>query len=312
MKLALIAVAALLAAACSSDDEKASLDAYSRAFAASIEADQDDEKVKVTSDEALCIGVAVAAEIGLAQLQEEGTPDEIQNRPDNDLAMFALSDARALEIADEYMACIPDFVQQFARLQSAGEVADCVAQRITVDDLRRPTASLIQGDQPGDDEFRAVSVAIEECRALNPDIDAYVDAIAASTLDSASASLGITESEAWCFAENMVSVVGAERLAAVGDPAAFVRSTTVDLSPVGLSEDDLKRVAAGYFDCSDNVAAEFRSLFLTGTGLSGEQLDCVDQLITDEILVAIIAASLGDLAPESAVEGLDTRLEECN
>lgn len=309
-----VAISILLAACSGSGDDGASMDDYSQAFAASVRADQSEDSVQVTTDEALCIGVAVADEIGLERLREEGTPDEIEKRTEDDLSMFDLSAARALEIADSYIGCIPDYVDQFAgSLDTDETVADCVADELDVDDLRRPTAAAINGDELSDADLQFLFDALGRCDtsdASDADLSGYVDAVAAATLADG-ATLGITADEARCFAQDVVTVVGSARLLEAGDPDQFVAVTQDGLTLVGLSDGEIETIAASYFDCSPTAALEFRQLFLEGTGLVGEQRDCVDRLVSDEVLVAIVAASLAGRPGESALEGLESEFDAC-
>ncbi len=300
---------ALAGAACGGESGP-TLDDYASAFAASVLADQNEDSVQLDETEAQCIGVAAAAEIGLDRLQEVGTPAEIEEKTVDDLSIFDLSDARALEIADDYIGCIPDIVDQFARSLDIGDAADCVAETVTAEDLRPATAAAIRGDDPADGDLAFLFDALEDCE-LPADLQSYVDAIAASIAADAGATLGITDDEAVCFAENAVAVIGEQRLAAVGDAEAFTEATEKDLAAVDLSMTELQTIASGYFDCSPTTAVNFRKLFLEGTGLEGEQLDCIDGVLTDQILLDIIAASLGGLDPESGLGTFEEDVAAC-
>lgn len=307
--LSLIAAIALFASACSSrGDDGPVLDDYAAAIAETIEASSDD--VQVDGSEALCIGVAVAGEIGLERLRETGTPEEVAALTEDDLSAFDLSDAQAIEIADAYLSCIPEYVERFVEALDVGEARECVVDAIDVDDLRTPTASAIQGDEAADEEIAFLYEALGACEGTE-DLEPYVEAIARSVHDDANEALGISTDEARCFAENLVAVVGADRLTAFGGPDELVETTAVNLSPLDLSMAELQTIASGYFDCSPTVASQFRVLFLEGTGLPDEQRACVDRLISDDILIDIIAASLGGLPPESAVDGLEAQFESC-
>lgn len=307
--LPVVLAAALTGAACGGDAGP-TIDDYADAFAASIRADQDEDTVQVDEAEALCIGTATAGTIGLERLEETGTPAEIEEQTVEDLSIFDLSEVTALEIADDYITCVPDFTEQFIAFLDVGDATDCVADAITTDDLRPAMAAAVNGDEPTDDDMAFVSEALGECE-VPAGLQTYVDAIAASIQADAGPSLGMTEDAAICFAENAVAVIGEQRLAAVGDAEEFTAATEQDLAIVDLSMSELQTIAAGYFDCSPTTAENFRQLFLDGTALQGEQLACVDDALTDQILVDIIASSLGGLDPERGLGAFQEDLAAC-
>ena len=127
---------ALALAACGDDGD--GLAEYSAAFAAAIQADDDDEAgaLQTTDAEAACIGDRTAEVIGEERLEEVGTPEEVEEIAVDDLSAFDLSEAQAIDVFEGVVDCVEDIEQQFIdsfELDDA-EVASCLEDAIDDDD----------------------------------------------------------------------------------------------------------------------------------------------------------------------------------
>lgn len=314
MTIGLVAVLALLFGACggSSGDD---LDAYADALAAGVQADDSDGSVEVSDDEADCIGSAAAKVIGLDALKEIGTPDEVTEASTEDLSAFSLSDGAALDIATQYVGCIPNIVEQFADMVSEGDddVAECLNEDIDTDMLVPSFQAVIQtGEQSDETIDEALVEVITACFVTAGDLpvdetddtddtddtsdagfDDYAAALAAQIIATDGVEVGITDTQADCIAEEMLNTIGEERVTAIGSPDEFVAATQQNLAVLDLEPGELRTIAQGYLTCSPESAVGFREIFTESAGATGTQATCINDLLTEELIVEILTETFG-------------------
>ncbi len=164
MRITVITViAALVGLTACGGDGGSDLGQYRDAIAAGVQADEGDDSLQTTDDEAQCIGDGTADVIGVDALEEAGTPEEVTELTQDDLAAFDLDDEQATEVAQITFDCVDDIVDQFiASFASGSEETDtCLAEELGEDDLVPLLAKSLQGAEADDPESVALVQDLE-------------------------------------------------------------------------------------------------------------------------------------------------------
>lgn len=156
-------------------------------------------------------------------------------------------------------------------------------------------------DEPDDDPPEATGDEAE-----------YVDAMTESMLSDGE--FPASEDEARCISTNTVQVIGVDRFEEAGISPADIRDsdsgdpegigTDMDLSDVGLSEDEANQIYDGFGDCG----LDFRELMFEQMRADGditpEIEECVDQVLTDDAVRTLMVTGMmeGDDAIETSSE----------
>lgn len=310
----LLLVGLLGLAACGGDDGPG-LDEYADALAAAILADDDDNSLETTEDEAQCIGDATAPIIGLERLEETGTPEEVEELAEDDLEDFDLSDAQSIDVASATFDCVDSMVDQLIEdLETGSDEADeCLADALDESDLVPLLAKSLLGEELSDGDAGPLTETLIGCAPGGEPGSAderaqYENALAELILDDGSE---VTETEAACIAAGSIDVVGRDRIVALGSPDEFVDATTDDLSALGLSDDELLGIARSYFDCAPSTVDLVRDGFVAGTELTGAAADCLAGLIGEPEAQQVLALSLSGEERPALIQDLQTHVQTC-
>jgi hypothetical protein len=148
----------------------------------------------------------------------------------------------------------------------------------------------------GDDDDNgapATSGATSNGTAPAADAQAYVDGMIEAFDNADPGELQIDREQAQCLAPKWVDTIGADRLAAAGiEPQDFAEEGNVDLTTVGLAEDDGNAMYDAMAECDIDVRTLFMGSLTTGASLSEEDIQCVDDAIDDDLLRRIMVTVL--------------------
>ena len=104
---------------------------------------------------------------------------------------------------------------------------------------------------------------------------------------------GLNDSERRCVAEAMVDALGVDELAAVATPDEVREGEDFDPGAEGIEVDE--RMAGDFYDGLDSCI-DVRQLFLesvgAGDGMAEEDLECLDQAVSDDLLRQVTIMSL--------------------
>jgi hypothetical protein len=128
--------------------------------------------------------------------------------------------------------------------------------------------------------------------AGSADAQAYVDAMIESFDNADPDELQIDREQAQCLAPKWVDAIGADRLAAAGiQPRDFGAEGDVDLSEVGLSEDDGGAMYDAFGECDIDVKTLFVESFSAERDVSEEDKDCLSDAMSDDLLRRIMVTT---------------------
>lgn len=149
--VALTAVALALSAC---GDGGSDVRPYAEAIADGVQADEGDDSLQTSDDEARCIGDGTVEVIGLDVLEEAGTPEEVTELAQDDLSAFELDDDQATEIARITYECVDDMLGQFIEsFETESVEADaCLAESIGETQIVPLLARSLQGADLSDPE----------------------------------------------------------------------------------------------------------------------------------------------------------------
>jgi hypothetical protein len=120
----------------------------------------------------------------------------------------------------------------------------------------------------------------------------YVDAMIESFDNAPPDELQIDREQARCLAPRWVEAIGAERLQAAGiEPRDFADQGDVDLTEVGLSEDDGNAMYDAFGECDIDVKRVFVESFSTDRDVSDEDKDCLADAMSDDLLRRIMVTT---------------------
>jgi hypothetical protein len=129
--------------------------------------------------------------------------------------------------------------------------------------------------------------------AASADAQAYVDAMIESFDNADPDELQIDREQAQCLAPRWVEVMGPDRLAEAGiQPEDFAAEGDVDLSAVGLTEDDGNELYDAFAACDIDVKTLFVDGFTSGRGISAEDRECFADALDDDLLRRIMVTTL--------------------
>lgn len=230
----LLALTLLGAAACGDDggDDELTTEeqAYADAWARSLTDEEDG--FSVSDEDADCMAAALMAEVGAGPFEEAGVePADIgdgeQGEGDDDspgelLGAGVITEAQADAILDVWEGC----TDLGATLAAAAvgefdldeEAEACVADGLREDDLAREglkPSFTSDDDEPPSEVLTAMVELIDECAGEADGGDGssvIVDGIASSLAADGT----LTEEQAQCVAQEMVDVIGLERLMELG------------------------------------------------------------------------------------------------
>ncbi len=124
------------------------------------------------------------------------------------------------------------------------------------------------------------------------DAQAYVDAMIESFDNSDPEELQINREQAQCLAPRWVEAIGADRLAAAGiEPRDFAAEGDVDLTEVGLSDEDGNAMYDAFGECDIDVKTVFVESFSAERDVSDEDKDCLTDAMSDDLLRRIMVTT---------------------
>jgi hypothetical protein len=120
----------------------------------------------------------------------------------------------------------------------------------------------------------------------------YVDAMIESFDDAPPDELQIDREQAQCLAPRWVEAIGVDRLKAAGiEPQDFSEQGDVDLTKVGLSEDDGNAMYDAFGECDIDVETVFVESFSAERDVSEEDKDCLADAMSDDLLRRIMVTT---------------------
>jgi hypothetical protein len=124
------------------------------------------------------------------------------------------------------------------------------------------------------------------------DAQAYVDAMIQSFDNSDPDELQINREQAQCLAPKWVDAIGADRLAAAGiEPQDFAEEGDVDLTTVGLTEDNGNAMYDAFGECDIDVKTLFVDSFSADRDVSEEDQVCLADAMSDDLLRRIMVTT---------------------
>jgi hypothetical protein len=121
---------------------------------------------------------------------------------------------------------------------------------------------------------------------------AYVDAMIDSFDNSDPDDLQINREQAQCLAPRWVETIGTDRLAAAGiEPQDFAEEGNVDLTTVGLTEDDGNAMYDAFGECDIDVKTLFVESFSADRDVSEEDQVCLADAMSDDLLRRIMVTT---------------------
>jgi hypothetical protein len=128
--------------------------------------------------------------------------------------------------------------------------------------------------------------------ARGADAQAYVDAMIQSFDNSDPDELQINREQAQCLAPLWVEAIGADRLAAAGiEPQDFAEEGDVDLTTVGLTEDNGNAMYDAFGECDIDVKTLFVDSFSADRDVSEEDQVCLADAMSDDLLRRIMVTT---------------------
>ncbi|MDE0802457.1 MAG: hypothetical protein OSA99_03950 [Acidimicrobiales bacterium] len=315
-RILLVLLASLLGIAACGGDDGPGLDEYADALATAILADDDDDALETTEEEAQCIGDATAPIIGLENLEATGTPEEVETLAEDDLSAFDLSDGAITDVVNATLECVDGIVAQLIEDIDTGseEADDCLAETLEPSDLAPLLATGLQGEDVSEEDAQALVQIVAECTPGSQDDDSaderaqYQGALAELIFDDGSE---VSEEEAACIASDAIDIVGRDRIVALGTPEEFVAATTDDLSALELTDDELLAVAQSYFDCAPAAVDLVRKGFIIGTELTGDAATCLADLVGEPEAQKVLALSLAGEPRPTLLQDLQAHVQTC-
>jgi hypothetical protein len=150
-------------------------------------------------------------------------------------------------------------------------------------------AALVLAAGCGDDDDDAAGNGDVE---VSEDGQAYVDAMIESFDNSDPDELQIDREQAQCLAPRWVEAIGADRLAEAGiEPEDFASEGDVDLSTVGLTEDDGNAMYDAFEACDIDITSVFVESLGADQELSEEDTACIGDALPDDLLRRIMVTS---------------------
>ena len=129
--------------------------------------------------------------------------------------------------------------------------------------------------------------------AASADAQAYVDAMIDSFDNADPDELQIDREQAQCLAPKWVDTIGTDRLAAAGiEPQDFAAEGNVDLTTVGLTEDDGNAMYDSMAECDIDVKELFVDGFADERDVSAEDRQCFTDALDDDLLRRIMVTTL--------------------
>jgi hypothetical protein len=129
--------------------------------------------------------------------------------------------------------------------------------------------------------------------AGSADAQAYVDAMVESFDNADPDELQIDRDQAQCLAPKWVDTMGPDRLAAAGiQPEDFAAEGDVDLTTVGMTEDDGNELYDAMGECDIDVKELFVDGFASDRDLSAEDRECFSNALDDDLLRRIMVTTL--------------------
>ncbi len=121
------------------------------------------------------------------------------------------------------------------------------------------------------------------------DAQAYVDAMIDSFDNSDPDELQINREQAQCLAPLWVEAIGADRLAAAGiEPRDFAEEGNVDMTTVGLTDNDGNAMYDAFGECDIDVKTLFVESFSADRDVSEADQDCLADAMSDDLLRRIM------------------------
>lgn len=313
-RFVVIMITSLLGLTACGGDSGPGLDDYADALARGILADDDDDSLQTTDDEAQCMGDATAPIIGIDALEEAGTPDEVAELAEDDLSDFDLSDGKAIDVATATFGCIDGLVDQLIESFATGsdEIDECLAAEVEDAQLIPLLAISLQGEDVTDEDTAELTETLVACSGGTDGDEerlAYESALTGLLMSDVAG--GLPEAEATCIASEALGIIGRDRTVALGTPAEFVAATTDDLDALGLSDQEIISVADAYIGCAPAVVDELRTAFVAGTGLTGESATCLTDAVDDYVAAQVLALSLSNADRPAILESLQSTVQTC-
>lgn len=139
----------------------------------------------------------------------------------------------------------------------------------------------------------------------SPPIDEY-----APVLETALATLVGSPTAPGCLGADAAEVVGVDRLRAIGAPAVVAGAVGQDLSALGLTPEEAAELAQLTFDCVPGRVDAVRARYVEG--VEGDELACVSELLTPDVLVELEGYVLAGADPDSErLDDVGARYQAC-
>jgi hypothetical protein len=122
----------------------------------------------------------------------------------------------------------------------------------------------------------------------SPDAQAYVDAMIESFDNSDPEELQINRGQAQCLAPRWVETIGPDRLAEAGIQPREFADDDVDLSTVGLTEEDGGEMYDAFAACDVDVKGLFVESLATEQDLSPRDAQCLEGAFEEDLLRRIM------------------------
>ncbi|WP_436793111.1 hypothetical protein [Actinospongicola halichondriae] len=313
-RFVVILITSLLGLTACGGDSGPGLDEYADALAEGILADDNDDSLDTTDDEAHCIGDATAPIIGLDALEEAGTPEEVTELAEDDLSAFDLSDGKAIDIATATFDCVDGIVDQLIESFETGsdDIDQCLADELEDAQLIPLLAISLKGADVTEEDTADLTETLVACSGGDDGDEerlAYESALTSFLMSDAAGELGDTE--ATCIASEALGIIGRDRTVALGTPDEFVAATTDDLDALELTDQEIIAVADAYIGCAPGVVDELRTAFVAGTGITGEPAVCLTEAVDDYVAAQILALSLSGADRPAILQSLQSTVQTC-
>jgi hypothetical protein len=128
---------------------------------------------------------------------------------------------------------------------------------------------------------------------VSDDAQPYVDAMIESFDNSDPDELQIDREQAQCLAPRWVETIGPERLADAGiEPEDFAAEGEVELSEIGLSEDDGNALYDAFAECDIDVRTLLVESIAADEELSDEDAACLGDAFSDDLVRRLMIRGL--------------------
>jgi hypothetical protein len=152
---------------------------------------------------------------------------------------------------------------------------------------------------------RACAVAVLLCAVTaagcgnddGPDLDPYIDAVAADIAKPDEGSPAIPKDKARCAAEKAIAAIDEDVITEFDTPEDLVAATTDDLTALDLDDATLDTIAEDFVGCLGGL--DFYLDALADFGVPKEGIACVEDAVTDKDFIASVRADIAGETDEA-------------